>query len=80
MEQLFPEVLLLFVPTFSSSHVESWDLLSLLGDATVMFSAAFLQVPSTETKSAYKIVNQIVKLGKSSKTEFYISGNYNVFK
>lgn len=78
MEQLFRKVLLLFVPTFSPSHVESWDLFSRLEDATVMICVAFIQGPST--KSAYKIVNQIVKLGKSSKTEFYISVNYEVCK
>lgn len=74
---------MLFFLTLSSSDVESLDLSSLLEEATVVISAAFLQGPSTDTRSiaearvthtgiAYRIV-KIVKFHKSSRVEFYIS-------
>lgn len=82
---MFCEVLLLFFPTLSYSHVVNWDLLSLLEEARVTISAAF-QGPSTETKSVQKYIThtgiayQIVKFDKSSKVEFNISVSYEVHK
>lgn len=87
---------MLFFLTLSSSHVESLDLSSLLEEATVVISAAFLQGSSTETRSIHRDkvyaearvthtgiaywIVKIVKFHKSSRVEFYITMSCEDFK